>query len=105
MSHMERRQIWKKRIAAYQASGQSAAEWCAAHQLTTRQLWYWQRKFRDSSSAIAPSSQWVTLSVDNHCDEPKSTLLIKVGSVVIEVAPGYNRTLLSDVVHTLQTLC
>lgn len=102
MSHTERRKIWKDRIIAFQASGQSAATWCAANQLTTRKLWYWQRKFKNVSGKAVQTSQWISLDVDK---QHKPTILIKVGSAEIKVETGYNRELLADVIRTLQSLC
>jgi transposase-like protein len=57
MTQAEVRQAWEARIAAYRASGQSAAELCAIHQLHPRQLWYWLRKFKNTKAMVTPSSQ------------------------------------------------
>ncbi len=99
------RQAWEARVATYRASGQSAAEWCAAHQLTTRQLWYWIRKFKSTKSKATPASRWVTVNVDKQPEVTETTLFIKVGSAEIEVKPGYNPVLLADVVKTLKAIC
>jgi len=101
----ELRETWEARVAAYRASGQSASEWCAAHQVTTRQLWYWMQKFKETKEKAAPSSQWITVKVDKETQEAESALLVRIGSAAIEVKPGYNQTLFADVVRTLQTLC
>jgi hypothetical protein len=53
VKQVEVRQAWESRVVAYKASGQSATEWCAAHQLTTHQLWYWLRKFSNKKPAAA----------------------------------------------------
>jgi transposase-like protein len=107
MTQKERRQIWKARVSAYQASGQSATAWCAAHQVTPRQLWYWQRKFKNTESTVTATagSRWVPVDVEKHPNETESALLVRVGPAAIEVKPGYNPVLLSDVVKTLQALC
>lgn len=105
MKQAKVRQAWEARVAAYRASGQSAAVWCAAHQLTTRQLWYWLRKFSNTKPTVTPSSRWVTVTVDKEPEEKETALIIKVGSAEIEVKPGYNSTLLSSIVKTLQAIC
>lgn len=105
MSHDEARQEWEVRIAAYQSSKQSATEWCAIHQLQPRQLWYWLRKFKITKNKVSPTSQWVTLEMEKPFKDNNDCLLVRIGTAVIEVKPGYNSTLLSDVVRTLQTLC
>jgi hypothetical protein len=105
MTQVEVRQVWEGRIAAYQASGQSASEWCAMHQLLPRQLWYWLRKFKTTKASVTLSSQWMAINVDKRFEEKETSLLVRIGSAEIEVKSGYNPALLSDVVRTLQTLC
>jgi hypothetical protein len=104
MTQAEVRQVWENRIAAYQASGQSATEWCAIHQLLPRQLWYWLRKYKTTKASVTSSSRWMAINVDKRFEEKETTLLVRIGSAVIEIKSGYNPALLSDVVRTLQTL-
>ncbi|WP_028986896.1 hypothetical protein [Thermicanus aegyptius] len=55
---------------------------------------------------ISSRSQWVSLHVDHAIkEEGRASLLVRVGSFVIEVGLGYNPSLLVDVVRTLKTLC
>jgi transposase-like protein len=105
MTQAENRQKWEARVAAYQASGQSSAEWCAAHQVERRQLWYWLRKFKNTKNAMSPDPQWVSVNVDKQLKESESILLVRVGAASIEVKTDYNPALLANVVRTLQTLC
>lgn len=103
MAQTESSHIWKSRIADYRSSGLSISKWCAAHQVNRHQFYYWKRKLTNS---VYTAPQWVTVTVDPQpADKNEPSLLVKVGSAVIEVKPGYNRALLSDVVRTLQTLC
>lgn len=48
MTQAELREQWEARIKDYRTSGLTAAKWCAKNQVTTRQLWYWLRKLRES---------------------------------------------------------
>lgn len=105
MKQVDTRQVWKARVVAYRASGQSASEWCVAQQLTTRQLWYWLRKFKNIEAAVTPPSRWVTVNVDKQPEQIETIMLVKVGSAAIEVRPDYNSALLSDIVKTLQAIC
>lgn len=105
MKQIETRQVWKARVDAYRASGQSASEWCAAQQLTNRQLWYWLRRFKATDAPVNPSSRWVTVHVEKEPEHIEPTMLVKVGLAEIEVRPGYNSALLSDIVRTLQAIC
>ncbi|WP_237716518.1 IS66 family insertion sequence element accessory protein TnpA [Alicyclobacillus hesperidum] len=44
LSHQERRELWRERIAAFYDSGLSASQFCAEHGLKPYQLWYWLRR-------------------------------------------------------------
>lgn len=95
------RQQWAERIAAFQASGQSAPDWCAQHQINLRQLHYWKRKFAADAADAAASSppQWVSLSITPPAPDP--SLSVRIGAAVIAVAPGFNAALLRDIVDAL----
>ncbi|NHM26002.1 helix-turn-helix domain-containing protein [Desulfofundulus sp. TPOSR] len=104
MTKAEKQKLWETRVAEYRASGQSAKAWCAAHNVTPRQLWYWLRKFKESSPA--GSTRWlpVELSKQSPSDQGDS-LLLKIGQACIEVKPGFDPALLSQVVRVLVSLC
>ena len=103
MTRTEMRHVWESRISACRSSGQSVSTWCEAHQINRKQFYYWLKKL-SNEEVMAP--QWIAVDLDQQpADVPEPTLLVKVGSAVIEVKPGFNRDLLSDVVQTLQTLC
>ena len=93
------RQEWAERVAAFQASGQSAPDWCAQHQVNLRQLHYWKRKFAANATASSPP-QWVSLSITPPAPEP--SLSVRIGAAVIAVPPGFNAALLRDIVAALE---
>lgn len=103
MAPTELKRLWESRIADQRSSGLSVSKWCETHQMKIHQFYYWSRKLTN----VAPATpQWIEVNVDPQpADERQSTLLLKVGSVEIEVKPGFNQPLLSDVIRTLQTLC
>ena len=100
---IERRKQWESRVAEFEKSSQGTTEWCRANNIKPHQLRYWIRKFRSEQAAAASSSNWLSVEVDDQHSE--SGLLVKVGQVTVEVAPGFNRALLADVVQTLKALC
>jgi hypothetical protein len=103
MTRTEMKKLWESRISACRSSGQSVSTWCEAHQVNRKTYYYWLRKL---SNEEAGTSEWISLDLgEQPTDNLEPTLLIKVGSAVIEIKPGFNRDLLSDVVQTLQALC
>ncbi|MDI3538260.1 MAG: hypothetical protein PWQ13_283 [Bacillota bacterium] len=89
MTKAELRQEWERRIAEYRASGQSAKEWCAAHNVTPRQLWYRLKKYKTRMNPLRQTNE----------------LLIRVGLAGIEVRPGFDLALLAKVVKVLMPVC
>lgn len=107
MSHEERADLWSSRISDYKASGERVAAWCARHQVTPHQLFYWMRKLKkaDQQTPAASGSKWVAVSVERTIDNEAAPILVKVGTVAVEVRAGFEPAVLAAVVRTLKTLC
>ncbi|GGH89167.1 transposase-like protein [Pullulanibacillus pueri] len=111
MSLTDKRIEWKARFDTWKTSGLSVAEWCEEQDIKRHQMYYWVRKFENemtSPEQVPSETQWLTVSVK---DEQKSlgggqeSVLIHFRSISVEVRPGANMALLSDVVHVLQNQC
>lgn len=97
--------MWESRVAEFKASGQSATAWCAAQNLKTHQLRYWLRKFKSEHESEQKQTQWLSVEIgDLGAIKPQEALPIRIGKAIIEVRPGFDPKLLSDVVKTLSTL-
>lgn len=98
------REVWRKRITDYRASGQSGAAWCAAHQIKEHQFWYWTRQFPQAKRTSSP--RFLPISVgESHPTPAHTSLLIRVGAAAIEVQPGYDPQFLRQLVQTLAEPC
>lgn len=106
MTKSENKQrMWESRVAEFEASGQSATAWCAVQNLNVHQLYYWMRKFKSESRSIKKQTQWLSVEIGElHPDKPQEALPIRVGKATIEVRPGFDPKLLSDVIKTLSIL-
>jgi hypothetical protein len=105
MSKTEIRKEWERRIAVFRASGQTQSKWCSVNDLKLHQLKYWIKKIENTNSKPETPTKWVPVAMDEPSQELNETLMIKVGQASIEVKPGFNPSLLVDVVRTLKTLC
>ncbi len=107
MTKLERQKEWDTRITEYQASGLSVQEWCSANNVKSHQLWYWLRKQKTIKEAsLIQSNQWLPLEVSEYTSvEQDNALVLRVGKTCIEVNPGFDPTLLSQVVRVLTALC
>ena len=100
----EKQQLWKKRIKNYEESGLSGRKWCEQQGVLPSKFCYWKRKLGNQRKKTAVTENWASLVVE---DSPKNEtiLTIRIGTIEIEVKPGYDALLLQDVVRTLMSLC
>jgi hypothetical protein len=96
---------WEKRIANFRLSGQTQEKWCEENNLTSNQLKYWLSKIEGSKAEKRPTPKWVPIVVEEADDVSNDTLEIKVGTVSIEVKPGFSPSLLAEVVKVLKSTC
>ncbi len=111
MTQIDKRIEWKKRFDAWKASDMSVAEWCREQGLKVHQMYYWIHKFERGESFPEPETsdtQWLAVNVEEEPVNniaPKEPVFIHFGAISVEVRPGANIALLSDVVHVLQNQC
>ena len=98
MTREQRRQSWADKITEFRASGQSAAAWAKDQGIKCSQLYYWLRKDSQRPSQQAKPT-WLPLELSD--GEAANPLVAKVGSVTLEISPGFDPRLLLDVVNTL----
>lgn len=105
MTKDENRKLWESRVTEFKASDQTAAAWCRAQDLKVHQLRYWVRKFESESESAKQNMQWLSVEIGElEADNPQEALPVRVGKATIEVRPGFDPKLLSDVVKSLSIL-
>lgn len=68
-------------------------------------LRYWIGKFKSEPESEQKQTQWLSVEIgDMGAIKPQEALPIRIGKAIIEVRPGFDPKLLSDVVKTLSTL-
>ncbi|MCG0278632.1 MAG: helix-turn-helix domain-containing protein, partial [Thermanaeromonas sp.] len=79
---------------------------CASHEgISPRQLWYWLRKFKNQTTAPPETSnRWLPIEISEQ-GSPEQALLAKIGPASIEIGPGFDPALLTQVVQVLIALC
>nr|WP_234032391.1 hypothetical protein [Lentibacillus cibarius] len=71
-------------------------------------MYYWVRRFdNDRISAEPEPTQWLTVQVDDEItsSEGQESIFIHYGVISVEVRPGANVSLLSDIIHVLHNQC
>ncbi|NMD72857.1 IS66 family insertion sequence element accessory protein TnpB [Bacillus sp. DNRA2] len=100
--NVELRKVWEQRIDDHKSSGQTQAKWCDENGISVYQFSYWKKRIKDQHIGKENNS-WVQVVVeDSNPAQHESSLLIKVGSVSIEVNSGFNTSLLKEVIKVLK---
>lgn len=115
MTRAEKRKEWENIVDQYQSSNESVEKWCATNNIKPDRLWYWLRKLRTGvdtgkhttkNTALVQSNRWLPVEVCEHLRvEQSDTVTIKIGKARIEVKPGFESVLLSQVVRVLTASC
>ncbi len=98
---MEQDEQWKQRILDYQESGLTMKAWCAARDIPFHQLKYWTRKL-SMGRRKRQSTSWVTVTPILDPSPQEHTLVVRMGAASIDIHPGFDPSLLSQVVRALE---
>lgn len=107
MSREGMAELWISRIDDYRASGETVVAWCKRQQVSPKQFYYWMRKLKKADQQMPPAggSKWVALSVGEPAPAEVPAISVRIGTVIVEVRPGFKPSVFADVVRTLKTLC
>lgn len=92
---------WEQRIANYKASGQTQVQWCESNNISIHQFRYWAKRIRDHHSNIE-ENHWIPVVIEDPKADHSKSLRIQIGSASIEIHPGFNPSLLSEVIKVLK---
>lgn len=113
MTHARSRGVWQTRVAEYDSSGLTMREWCRRNGFRDGQLRYWLKKARDAGNGRSQSWACMELVDDgisgsrepSGCATGKPGLTVRVGAAMIEVRPGFDSALLSEVLRVVAATC
>ena len=125
MTHAKRRTLWRARVADYEASELSVGDWCRENGITAHQLRYWRRRLEDtadSQASLDAGSGWACVELvedgaADHSVQPNASgkcsetamgdggVCLRVGAATIDVRPGFDTVLLSEVLRVVVATC
>jgi len=120
MTNAKRRKLWRDRVADYRASELPVRKWCEKNGVTDNQLRYWLGRIGEASpapeSSQPQSSAWsrveivedasATAFADQESMSPtQSQVSVRVGSATIDLRPGFDQALLSEVLRVVVATC
>jgi len=88
---------WQERLADCARSGLGVQRWCAVHNIPEHRYYYWRRKLMTEPELHKQDVQWLALPADD-----ATKLTVRVGAAYIEVAAGFDQSLLRAVVGALE---
>ena len=100
MSNKQKQELWNERIQDFLASGLSQRAWCEEQGLRVGQLGYWLRKSK--TEANSSNVRWLSLDT---ITPPGTGISLRIGSVSLDVARGFDQEVLADVVRSLIAVC
>ena len=111
MTLMERRQLGKSRVERYLSSDLGLHEWCKENGIRVDYLRYWLDKSDDNCL----DKSWALVDVidDNTVADASSlsamknetAIVLSIGVASIEVRPGFDHALLSEVLTVVAATC
>ena len=106
MDYKSTRELWKKRVSAYQNSGMKQMQWCKENDVKLSTLRYWIRKLSDTTET-SEGTEWYKLDVKEVTPVPADnrSITVKVGGYSIAVGENFSRSVFIDVVRALNELC
>lgn len=105
-SGFDRLAEWQERLKDHQESGMSVKDWCLSEGVSTATYYYWRKRAcEDQVGGSAPQSAgWVPVIVNEPAPGSR-VLTLRVGRVSVEVASGFDASLLSDVLSVPEGRC
>jgi hypothetical protein len=100
-------QYWHKHVEAFRVSGLTREVYSRESGIRTYQLDYWRRKFTrlKKTQAAVPTKQWVPLVITNQMPENNSHIDLWIGSVRMEIKPGFDPKLLNEILRAVDSRC
>lgn len=92
---------WQNQIRDYRESGLTMRAWCAERGVSFNQLKYWLRKLSLRKREKAATT-WLTVSPTPQPAPSASPLVLRVGGASIDIHPGFDPSLLGQVVRALE---
>ena len=93
-------------VSECRASGMTAREWCQLKGIQYTKYCSWATKV-NREARQSKQQQWadVTVSREYNSNSKNNEIKIHCGNLTINVEPGFNQTLLADILKVVHALC
>ena len=103
-SNPEAASYWQQHIDALQESGLTRKAYCERNQIKISTLDYWRHQLSTSPKQGSKANQagWIPLQLG---DDETSGIDLRIGRIVVTVRPGFDPSLLTELLRTIDALC
>lgn len=105
MENTELRRRWQERILEYRSSGLTAAAWCEKTGCSISTMKYWITKINNANRHCDDETKWARCEIISGNPPGNAAISIHVGAARIEVNPGFDHSLLSDILRVAVASC
>ncbi len=99
-SNPEKANYWRQQIETFKTSGLSRVAYCEKNQIKLSTLDYWRQKL--SNPEEKNGLNWIPVKI---AKDSSPGIDLHVGRITIAVKPGFDRTLLVELLQTISALC
>ena len=107
-SNRKTAKFWRQHVQAFTDSRKTRVAYCRENRIKTHRLDYWRRKQKESTAEENQVSRkdWIPLQIHEDQAIGKGTgIRLHIGRLTIEVEPGFNPELLTEVIRIVGTAC
>ena len=96
-------EIWRSRLAAWRASGQSATRFAQEHGFSATSLWKWQKRLREPSTArfVQLVRRAAPPPIKGSVRSTEQTLVVEIAGARLHVTDATDEALFRRVVRAL----
>lgn len=97
-------QVWRQHVEAFKESGLTRPAYCRKHRIRVSRLDYWRRKL-SISGIEKEAAQWVPVTIAEEAAEADPGIQLWIGKLRIELRPGFDPKLLSEILRAVNGPC
>jgi len=94
----------RQHVESYRSSGLTRKAYCEKNQIKESTFGYWCKKMKRAEKGLdtVTGPMWIPLQVS---DERSAGIGIRFGNITLEIKPGFDKTLLVELLRAIGALC